>query len=416
MSSLAASQADGFYFPPEYLDNEVNKKMGLSKYQGSKGANQYQQKGIIRFELPFDAWCLKCKRHMSKGLRFNAKKDKCGNYFSTVIFSFSTKCPSCDNPFVIKTDPQHNTYDYSEGLRKHEQDFEPEAGDGIIEATSVDIKKKLAEDPIFKLQHDKEDRERAMTAKTRLDNLVELSDLVYKPDYDRNSALRSSNRSRRNRQKELAEEGAQLGLSIPLVEPAESDTAIAKATVFRSTTGINSGFAISQRLKVVDIKSQSIFGGGLTGGNDAKKRKRSSTGPGPGPPPPPVTSSSASRRRDQVKQAMCKQAVHKISMKDVKLAGGGSSRSTSSSSRTTGCDGGGLVKHLSANPPSIVVSIRKKNSPAAGEKQSSTSGMKLKASSVVCSREQQAARTTKVNTGGLSLLSSVYDSDSDDAQ
>jgi len=314
MSSLAASQADGFYFPPEYLDNEVNKKMGLSKYQGSKGANQYQQKGIIRFELPFDAWCLKCKRHMSKGTRYNAKKDKCGNYFSTVIFSFTTKCASCDNVFVIKTDPQNNTYDYAEGLRKHEQDFEPEFGDGIIETSSTEVKRKLQEDPMFRLQHDKEDKERALSSQRRLDNMLDLSDLVNKPDYDRNSSLRSSHRSQRKRQLELTEEGAKIGLSIPLVEPSNDDVIAAKAASFQSKVGSNSGFSISHRTKVVDIKSQSIFASQPAVRTSAMKKKRKHERT-----TLPIPSSSASRKNDKLKAALNKQAIHKISMKNVKL-------------------------------------------------------------------------------------------------
>lgn len=52
MSSLAASRADNFYFPPEWRP-EMG---GISKFQGSKGANQWQKYGVIRFELPFDGW------------------------------------------------------------------------------------------------------------------------------------------------------------------------------------------------------------------------------------------------------------------------------------------------------------------------------------------------------------------------
>jgi hypothetical protein len=111
MSSLAASRADNFYFPPEWRPEYG----GISKFQGSKGANQYQKYGIIRFELPFDAWCLKCERHMSKGLRFNAKKDKDGKYFSTTIYRFTMKCYSCDQEFVIKTDPANDTYAFVDG-------------------------------------------------------------------------------------------------------------------------------------------------------------------------------------------------------------------------------------------------------------------------------------------------------------
>ncbi len=95
-----------------------------TQFQGSKGKNQYEQYGIIRFELPFDAWCLKCEKHMSKGLRFNAKKDRAGKYFTTTIWPFSMKCYSCDQQFIIKTDPKNNTYEFAEGLRKHEQDYE----------------------------------------------------------------------------------------------------------------------------------------------------------------------------------------------------------------------------------------------------------------------------------------------------
>lgn len=62
MSSLAASRADNFYFPPEWKPEFG----GLSKFVGSKGSNQYQKYGILRFELPFDGWCLKCNNHMSK--------------------------------------------------------------------------------------------------------------------------------------------------------------------------------------------------------------------------------------------------------------------------------------------------------------------------------------------------------------
>ena len=304
MSSLAASRADGYYFPPEYLDNEVNKKMGLSKYQGSKGANQYQQRGVIRFELPFDAWCLKCERHISKGTRFNAKKDKCGMYFSTTIFSFTMKCPSCDNHMVIKTDPENRTYDYAEGLRKHEQDFNPEEGDGIIETTTEETKKKLQSDPMFKLQHDKEDKERAITAKARISSLVETSEKIYRADYDLNSSLRSANRSHRKRQSELKLEGEQKGLSIPLVEPSPDDEVNAKKAKFRCIDGSNGGFAKSKRIRAAEILTQGIF-------ESKRGTKHYDKVSNP---------SSSFKKNSNMKNAIKKQAHYKINMKHVKLS------------------------------------------------------------------------------------------------
>lgn len=64
--------------------------------------------------MPFDGWCLKCNQHLAKGLRFNAKKDKDGKYFSTQIFKFEMKCYKCSGIIIIKTDPKNDTYDYFE--------------------------------------------------------------------------------------------------------------------------------------------------------------------------------------------------------------------------------------------------------------------------------------------------------------
>ena len=40
---------------------------------------------------------------------------------------------SCSNPLVILTDPKNGTYDFKEGIRKHEQDFVPgKGGEGAL--------------------------------------------------------------------------------------------------------------------------------------------------------------------------------------------------------------------------------------------------------------------------------------------
>lgn len=62
MSTLAAARADNMYYPPEWRP-EMG---GISKFQGSKGANQYEQYGKIRFELPVHGWCLGCGRHIGR--------------------------------------------------------------------------------------------------------------------------------------------------------------------------------------------------------------------------------------------------------------------------------------------------------------------------------------------------------------
>ncbi len=101
MSSLAATQADGYYRPSDW-----DGKASLNKITGSKGRrgtgpvcvcmsrgpprcpdpsslclplthtghNQWLKDGVIRFELPYTSVCTKCESYMGKGVRFNAKK------------------------------------------------------------------------------------------------------------------------------------------------------------------------------------------------------------------------------------------------------------------------------------------------------------------------------------------------------
>ena len=256
MSSLAAARADNFYFPPEWTPQMG----GISKFQGSKGANQYEQKGIIRFELPFDGWCLGCGTHMTKGLRFNAKKEKEGKYFTTQIWSFHMKCfsTSCDQKYKILTDPKNCTYDFAEGIRKHEQDFVPDIDDSLIVATSDETKHLIASDPMFRLQHNEEDRKRVLSDKEHIEALTELQDEHHKNDYDMNSLLRNKNRKRKRRDIELLSEGNARGLSIPLVEPSAEDSAQAKLVSFKRRA-IHNGFALGEKQRMNNIQSQSIF-------------------------------------------------------------------------------------------------------------------------------------------------------------
>ena len=310
MSSLAATQSDGFYFPPEWRPEFG----GLSKYQGSKGANQYQTHGIIRFELPFDAWCLKCSKHMSKGLRFNAKKDKAPEkYFTTQIWAFSMRCPNpdCDQNFVIKTDPENDTYNMTEGMRKMDQDFEPELGDSIIIATTDEERHLLVTDPMFRLQHEKEDRRRALSAKEHLESLIDLQSHQKERDYDMNAHLRSGSRLKRKRAVQLSEEGRKRGLSIPLVEPNESDFFAAKSAVFVGDR--KTSVASVERSKMAALQSESIFDERFRPRTDlAYGHKQNACGTR-------IVSSSA-KKKMVVAVAMAKQAVINIDTKKLRLS------------------------------------------------------------------------------------------------
>jgi coiled-coil domain-containing protein 130 len=199
---------------------------------------------------------------MCKGLRFNAKKDKTGKYLSTTIFSFSMKCPSCPQEFLIKTDPQNMTYDFASGLRKMEQEFDAGAEDSIVKLIPEETKKMLEEDSIFRLEYEKEALSVAEASKKRLSSLLDINDKTRKNDYDLNCMLRKKNRTSRARSKELKREGEIRGLSIPLVEPELSDAITAKEMKFKPRHGGN--FGSSERSKMTSIRSESIFTEGAT--------------------------------------------------------------------------------------------------------------------------------------------------------
>jgi hypothetical protein len=254
MSSLAASKSDNFYFPPEW-----NPSMGsISTFQGSSGANQYEKYGIIRFELPFDGWCLGCGRHMSKGLRFNAKKERNGKYFTTTIWAFSMKCYSCDQQFLILTDPKNNTYDFKEGLRKHEQDYEANEAEGIVEVGNDEEKMKLNNDPMYKLQHIEEDKHKTITATNQIIELLDVQKTAYKKDYDMNSLLRKRNREKRKEEIHQKEEGKKRCINIPIVRlTAEEDK---QAMQFLKESKIH--LKLEDQSSKSQVQSQSIFSAG----------------------------------------------------------------------------------------------------------------------------------------------------------
>lgn len=258
MSSLAAARADNFYFPPDYRPEYG----GLSKFNDPKfkGANQYQQSGIVRFELPFDGWCVKCHRHISKGTRYNAKKEEHGKYFTTKIWAFHMKCASCDQHFVIKTDPAHDTYDFAEGIRKMEQEFDPDFDDSIIKATTNDERALLASNPIFRLQHDVEDKTKAASLHQRIAAIESLRDEQYLDDYTANSTLRSKLRKIKKIDKSRLEDGKKIGLNIPLIDTSSEDVSMAKLAIHKSAvTKLRDNFSLNEKLKFHQLQSKSIF-------------------------------------------------------------------------------------------------------------------------------------------------------------
>ena len=237
-------------------------------------------------DLQFSLLCFRssfpsgCKRHISKGHRFNAKKEDAGKYFSTKLFSFHTKCPNrgCTQKFVIKTDPKNSTYDYAEGIRKMEQDYETGDDDRVIKLATDETKQKLVDDAMFKLEYENDKKMKAESAKEQINSLIELNDAVIKRDYDINSELRRRNRQSKKKEKSLLELGKSIGLSIPLLESDDSDRKGALRAKFKPR--YNGTFGASERASMVAIQEQSIFsseGGNSGNGSNSSSSSSSSS-------------------------------------------------------------------------------------------------------------------------------------------
>ena len=261
MSSLAASRADNFYHPPEWDPQKISR----DKYQGSKGSNQWEQYGVIRFEMPYNIWCGGCKKHIRQGTRFNAKKDTVGKYFSTNIYAFTMKCACCPQKIVIETDPKNCDYVVASGGRQKIETYTEE--DAKVEHLDTnEHKNKVAADPFYKLEHENRDQAVVREAKPRLSQLIDLRDRQRSDDFSTSQKLRKNLRQRKR--EDVAHADARARSSAPMVRmlPASNeDQTRASLVVFKKTR--RSGFQQNHIAKRAKISASSIFG---TSSNDAR--------------------------------------------------------------------------------------------------------------------------------------------------
>ncbi|KAE8884367.1 hypothetical protein PF005_g13353 [Phytophthora fragariae] len=234
MSSLAAAQADGYYYPAEWRPEHGS----LNQFHGShplgKRAKRLASDGelVVRFEMPFSVWCAHCDAHIGRGVRFNACKRKAGSYFSTSVWEFRMSCAGCGGEMAIRTDPQARGYELVSGVRQ-----KVEAEDGQEMQTErlndPELAVQLQSDPFFRLEHENEDKRAAKKRARGLEELVELQDAEFKDDYASNAALRAQFRSKKRQHKSREREAKRLGLGIPLLDVHPDDVLASRAVVFK---------------------------------------------------------------------------------------------------------------------------------------------------------------------------------------
>ena len=286
MSSLAATQADGMYIPPSYLESGAYKKKSISQYAGSKGHNQFLQRNVCRFELPFDGFCTDCNAIVGKGTRFNAHKSHVDDYFTTKIYEFTTRCRACGKTeFIIRTNPKERTFDYISGIRKKVEEFDSaeagthgvidtEFGNGIlqykngqihgVDADSNDPTAPASSSSLNLLERNVAGHRKVQTEHEHMESLLALNSWKV-DDADVNASVRATFRKDRKAKKRRLGNAAELGLGrgIELARVNDDDVKMAKHTMDmqrrQNHQGSGNNAYQSEKDRFSTVRSGSIF-------------------------------------------------------------------------------------------------------------------------------------------------------------
>ncbi|VBB33033.1 unnamed protein product [Acanthocheilonema viteae] len=234
---MGERKGQNFYYPPDF---DYKKHKTLNSYHGTHALRERAAKIkqgilIIRFEMPFNIWCLGCNNHIGMGVRYNAEKKKIGMYYTTPLYEFRMKCHLCDNYFVIRTDPEHFDYELVEGCRRQEKRYDPSTIDQLG-AVDRGFSRQLESDRMFQVEHVEQDKEKAASSADKIDKLEWIQERM-RDDFAANQALRKSFKLEKTSLKEERVKDEDLlkrmSLDIKLVSESVEDKKLAAAVMRR---------------------------------------------------------------------------------------------------------------------------------------------------------------------------------------
>ncbi|CAI9103252.1 OLC1v1001703C1 [Oldenlandia corymbosa var. corymbosa] len=191
------------YYPPDFDPSKVRRR--------SKPLQM-----TVRMMLPMSIRCATCGNYMSKGTKFNIRKEDVAKerYLDCIqIFRLYFKCNNCSAEITIKTDPKNSDYVVESGAKRN---FEPWRADD--EEEDKEKRKREAEemgDSMKSLEN------RTLESKRQLDMDAALAEIKSMKSRqatlnvaDMLDDLQSSRRSQEEIEKELSEEDEALVRSI----------------------------------------------------------------------------------------------------------------------------------------------------------------------------------------------------------
>lgn len=227
---MAERKATNKYYPPDWDPSKgsANKRTN-SHHLRARARKLDQGILIVRFEMPFNVYCSKCKNHIAMGVRYNAEKSRAGNYYTTPIYKFRMKCHLCDNYIEIQTDPAKFDYEVLSGASKQIRSTEVDLDDNVV--IDEDESKKRLTDAMYRLEKKTEDE---IKKEESLPNILDLKKWRsrWEDNFTANSVVRFQFRQRRKNLEASKSKNRQLlkraSLHVPLLNSTPSDLAKAR--------------------------------------------------------------------------------------------------------------------------------------------------------------------------------------------
>lgn len=234
---MAERKAVNKYYPPDF-DPEVHGT--LNKYHGHhplgyRARKKLRESGavMVRFEMPFNAWCDTCHTHLARGTRYNAEQRRVGKYHSTPVYSFTMRCACCGCTFVIETDPAHADYRAAEGATRKTEEWAQESSLGYALADAA-TRERRQRDVMFAVEQQQQDKERADAVREGLRAVARAVNATAADDYSANALARKYMRQRRAAVLEQRSKCSAMGLTAveqlaPATEEDERELEAARA-------------------------------------------------------------------------------------------------------------------------------------------------------------------------------------------
>ncbi|KAJ3394226.1 hypothetical protein HDU92_007083 [Lobulomyces angularis] len=245
---MADRKATNKYYPPDWDPS----KGSINKFVGQHPLRHRARKldqGIlvVRFELPFNMWCLHCNGHVGMGVRYNAEKKKIGNYFSTPIFSFKMKCHLCSGMIEIQTDPKECEYKVIEGGKKKEEEWDPRENE-TLEIKDEAEAEKIEKNAFYKLENDLNDKKISMQKNLSISQIQEWNEINLKDTFTQNQKLRKKFRTEKKKIQAIELENNTIRdkyqLNFNILKESESDVNMSKTVKFDNELTLDAKKAI----------------------------------------------------------------------------------------------------------------------------------------------------------------------------